>query len=241
MAKSITASVGMGGVNRSTDTITIQQLLNNVSPYDGGPSPPLVVDGICGPKTKAAIQNFQLKQFGWSGADGRVDPGQQTLERLNLFDRGVTPPPPPPPEPVGTDFFLIRMGSKKVVAGEDKDLFFLIVDIVNNRDAVYWLQPSGGRMTTEKPPAGTTFSGSGGRFQLNTARAVSKLDCPAAWFSREHNGLVTSRLVLFFSGQGVTIPMNHHLIGPGGVISPGTGGASVSTAIAGDLRFVEYR
>lgn len=87
MAATITASVGSaGGMNRAPDVLTVQRLLNQVPPVSGGPTPPLVADGVCGMKTKAAIQKFQLQQFGWSGADGRVDPGGRTHQRLNDFD-----------------------------------------------------------------------------------------------------------------------------------------------------------
>ncbi len=68
--------------NLSIDVFEVQRALNRFSPADGGPNPPLVVDGICGPKTIAAIRGFQLKKFGWSGADGVVDPGQQTERAL---------------------------------------------------------------------------------------------------------------------------------------------------------------
>lgn len=91
MAKSISASVGrQAGKNRADDVITIQQLLDQVPLDSGGPVPALKVDGICGPKTGDAIQKFQLKHFGWKLADGRVDPGGPTLEKLNEFD---TPAP----------------------------------------------------------------------------------------------------------------------------------------------------
>lgn len=87
MASMITASVGAaGGVNRFNDVGTVQRLLNQVPPFSGGPTPPLQPDSKCGPKTIAAIQKFQIQQFGWSGADGRVDPNGQTLRRLNDFD-----------------------------------------------------------------------------------------------------------------------------------------------------------
>lgn len=79
----INAPVGIGGANMSQDVITIQKALNGVFSADGGASPPLVVDGFCGQKTKNAIQQFQLKQFGWSGADGKINPGGQTIRRLN--------------------------------------------------------------------------------------------------------------------------------------------------------------
>lgn len=77
----------MGGANRRPDVATVQELLNRVSPSRGGPAPPLDVDGLCGPLTIRAIQEFQLHHFGWSGADGRVDPGRRTIRKLNEFDR----------------------------------------------------------------------------------------------------------------------------------------------------------
>lgn len=96
MIRTLSASVGAkGGVNRNNDVITVQELLNGVSPDQGGPTPPLAVDGLCGPLTKKAIQSFQLQQFGWSGADGRVDPGHQTIARLNELSTagaGIQPP-----------------------------------------------------------------------------------------------------------------------------------------------------
>ena len=96
MARTISASVGaMGGINRANDVITVQELLNGVTPAQGGPAPSLAVDGICGPLTKKAIQAFQLEHFGWKGADGRVDPGQQTLAKLNELSTGGPPGVPP--------------------------------------------------------------------------------------------------------------------------------------------------
>jgi hypothetical protein len=37
MSKTITASVGINGKNKKPDVETVQQLLNNVPPSDGGP------------------------------------------------------------------------------------------------------------------------------------------------------------------------------------------------------------
>jgi peptidoglycan hydrolase-like protein with peptidoglycan-binding domain len=79
----ISASVGTNGVNTAADVQTIQQMLNSVPPDEGGPDPVLKPDGISGPKTNGAIQKFQVQQFGWGMADGRVDPGGRTLRRLN--------------------------------------------------------------------------------------------------------------------------------------------------------------
>jgi hypothetical protein len=88
----ITASVGISATNLANDVSVIQDALNRVSPDQGGPSPLLVIDGACGPKTKNAIQQFQLKQFGWSGADGKINPGGQTITRLNVLVGGTGRP-----------------------------------------------------------------------------------------------------------------------------------------------------
>lgn len=83
----LTASVGrMGGVNRPDDVTKVQRLLNRVPVTEGGPKVPLAVDGICGPKTINAIQTFQLRHFGWKGADGRVDPHGPTLAKLDEYN-----------------------------------------------------------------------------------------------------------------------------------------------------------
>lgn len=95
---SITASVGrLGGVNRRDDVITVQELINKVPQNSGGPVTLLKTDGICGQKTINAIQRFQLQHFGWSGADGRVDPTGQTLLKLNEFNGTEAPVPNPFP------------------------------------------------------------------------------------------------------------------------------------------------
>ncbi len=248
MAKTISASVGRGGVNRQADTVTIQELLNRVPVSSGGPTPLLDVDGLCGPITTSAIQNFQLKQWGWALADGRVDPAGPTLARLNDFDTpGITPVPPVPLPvelPKGTNFGIFRMGSEKVVTSEDRYLFFYVLDVANNLAAVYWLKPALRPKTTLTPPPGHTFAGSGGVFHVNVPRSITELGCPAAWMSTESVGShqVTSKLVLFYPDSPAQVPMNHHLIGPGGMVSspPGSTGGG-STSIAGDLIFIERR
>jgi hypothetical protein len=84
--------VGQGGANVYDDVFDIQYALDQVAPIDGGPSPQLVIDGKCGPKTIGAIRDFQKKHFGWQGCDGRIDPGKQTLAKLNqLRNRNVFP------------------------------------------------------------------------------------------------------------------------------------------------------
>ena len=77
----ISASVGRGGANRADDVRTIQSALNSQDPIDGGPDIKLVVDGLVGPLTIAAIEKYQRRQLGW--ADGRVDTDGPTIHALN--------------------------------------------------------------------------------------------------------------------------------------------------------------
>jgi hypothetical protein len=73
-------SVGVAGVNRPDDSKLIQMLLNAVPTTHGGPSTKLVVDGLVGQRTIAAIRNYQLKQLYFS--DGRVDVGGKTIRSI---------------------------------------------------------------------------------------------------------------------------------------------------------------
>lgn len=83
----ISKPVGQGPLarNLSDDVKTIQDALNQVTVKGepGGPMPFLVVDGIKGPKTQAAILKFQKIQVKAIRADGTVEPGKQTILRLN--------------------------------------------------------------------------------------------------------------------------------------------------------------
>ncbi len=79
---SITMSVGSKGSNRVADVKAIQELINK-SLSKIAPTKALVVDGVCGNKTIAAIKEFQRKVCGFSSPDGRVDPGKTTLNVLN--------------------------------------------------------------------------------------------------------------------------------------------------------------
>ncbi len=76
-------SVGRNGRNLRDDVVQIQDALNRVGPVNGGPVIPLVVDGFVGPKTVKAIEDFQRAQFPGKFPDGRIDPGQRTVGRLN--------------------------------------------------------------------------------------------------------------------------------------------------------------
>src|SRR5258708_2086262 len=75
----ISQPVGQGQFARNLldDVRTIQEALNQVTVEGlaGGPIPLLAVDGIKGPKTQAAIFNFQQFQVQGINPDGLVEPG----------------------------------------------------------------------------------------------------------------------------------------------------------------------
>ena len=81
----ISKPVGQGQLARNLpdDVKIIQEALNRVTVMGvvGGPMPFLAVDGIKGPKTQAAILNFQRVQVKSINADGLVEPGKQTILR----------------------------------------------------------------------------------------------------------------------------------------------------------------
>jgi peptidoglycan hydrolase-like protein with peptidoglycan-binding domain len=77
----IIQSVGEGGANQKKDVAVVQLLLNRVRSLRGVPSERLVADGIVGPKTIAAIREFQ-QEF-TDVVDGRVDPHNATITKLN--------------------------------------------------------------------------------------------------------------------------------------------------------------
>ncbi len=77
MASIIFASVGQGGANAPADVRVVQRLLND---YIGGKGRLLDVDGVCGPKTLAAITQFQKDVTGI--VDGRIDPKGRAIKKL---------------------------------------------------------------------------------------------------------------------------------------------------------------
>jgi peptidoglycan hydrolase-like protein with peptidoglycan-binding domain len=96
----ITASVGKDGTNKPQDVILIQVFLNQVAPDNGGADPDLKVDGLMGPSTQAAIDEFQRHHQ--LGSDGRIDPNGRVLAKINeLIAASVILPTTPPPPLLG--------------------------------------------------------------------------------------------------------------------------------------------
>ena len=97
----ISLSVGLRSPNLPIDVTKIQNALNRISPDDGGPAVPLIPNGICDSKTVEVIQKFQLRHFGWSGADGIINPNGQTIAKINavLSSPYIKPPSYEPDAP----------------------------------------------------------------------------------------------------------------------------------------------
>lgn len=77
----LSAPVGQGAVNKWSDVVLVQQLLNQ----RGGlisQLPPLRTDGVAGPATISAIIEFQRCAVGLANPDGRIDPGGPTWQVL---------------------------------------------------------------------------------------------------------------------------------------------------------------
>ena len=76
----IGASVGKGGVNDLADVIVVQHLLNDW--LGAGGQPPLSPDGDCGPRTIAAITQYQAKVLAFPKPDGLISPAGRTWTAL---------------------------------------------------------------------------------------------------------------------------------------------------------------
>lgn len=104
MARSISKSVGRGGVNRRPDVLTVQKLINaNLGKLT--PLAPLEEDGLNGPKTIGAITEFQRRVVRMSKPDGRVDPGGKTLRTLNQGAPASSEPEVEPTPPANVSGF----------------------------------------------------------------------------------------------------------------------------------------
>ena len=91
MAISISNLVGPKpqGVNLPEDVLKIKKALNQISIANGGlleALPNLKLDetnGIFDQKLLEAIQRFQIRHFGWSGADCKIYPNGVTIGKIN--------------------------------------------------------------------------------------------------------------------------------------------------------------
>jgi peptidoglycan hydrolase-like protein with peptidoglycan-binding domain len=77
--KTMVASVGHGGLNRTDDVRLVQELLNR---HMQPPQRPLVIDGVMSPRTIAAIEAFQRRVLHLHRPDGCIQPGDPTMVAL---------------------------------------------------------------------------------------------------------------------------------------------------------------
>lgn len=258
MARTISATVGLKATNRNADVLTIQDMLNRVPVDQGRPKPILKLDGLCGNKTKTAIQKFQLHHFGWSGADGRVDPDGQTLVKLNdLQPSQPAPPhtvPPKPPIVRHTHFMLIQPGTIGTPMDDPGDFFFRVMAGSNddassprsfhiNEIALYWLGKPG-----LAPRRVKTFLRTGrvpaSLLQVKSpGLTLQELNCPANFSTREiGGGKLSSSMTLFFkptgpnSRTGAKVKMHRHLSEP----PPKNVGPGVSYHHPGEFQFIRH-
>lgn len=87
--KTLVASVGHGGLNRTDDVRLVQELLNRqLQP----PQSPLVVDGVMSPRTIVAITAFQRRVLNMHRPDGCIQPGDCTIAALmRQMEQNSTP------------------------------------------------------------------------------------------------------------------------------------------------------
>lgn len=214
MPRSISAPVGIGSPNRADDVRTIQELVNKV-PLDQGGLPDdkkLVVDGICGPKTQDAISKFQLKHFGWKGADGKIEPGKQTLAKLNDFDKPIPSAPvvPPKPKPTSKQFILQFVNKGNFIGVFAKDRFLQVTLVPTQERAIYWLG------TGPRPsPVPTQFEGAPTLMKTGREHIVDELGGTAIYKSKSDGKSAQSEMVLAIAdGDNVRTRMNAHFVEP---------------------------
>jgi hypothetical protein len=216
MPRSISAPVGLSSPNYPSDVKTVQELLNKVPQHQGGlpPDKKLATDGACGSKTRDAISKFQLKHFGWSGADCKVEPNKQTLAKLNSFDTGpgggaAPPPPPPKPQPKSKQFLLQFVNKGNVIGVLMKDRYLLVTLVPTQEQAIYWLG-------TGNPPSPipSKFEGVGSLMQLTQARKVDELQGIGMYTSKADGKFAKSEMVLTIGSEVVRTQMNAHFVEP---------------------------
>ena len=124
-------------VNLPDDVRVIQSALNEQDVASGGPSVKLDVDGLIGPLTIAAIENYQRRQLGWS--DGRVDPDGPTIHALDGGGSGLVPPekggkkkPPPKATPSQNKAFIEKVGGLLPRARHWVDIALLKIDMASD-------------------------------------------------------------------------------------------------------------
>lgn len=104
--KDINQAVGNRAPNQIADVRTVQKLLN-LSAHRLIPCLPIAEDGDCGPITIGMISQFQKRVLKLKRPDGRVDPGKNTIKKLNEVSHSNKPKTPSTPSKV--DHLLVQV------------------------------------------------------------------------------------------------------------------------------------
>lgn len=234
MDRKILKSVGIRGVNLYEDVANVQDLLNRVAPKPGGPSPLLKVDGLCGPKTKTAIQRFQLQHFGWKLADGRVDPGGVTLKKLNEVTRG----------PAITNTFMLFHGKKKgqhLRRDRPGDWFFLIehvASVIPFPKAIFWFGARG-RAPVNRPAPVHFVANPWVIFRTSRPCKLPELSGAGAIRRQTQKHIPQVDFTLYATAP--SHPVRFDFPVPGGMDPDETVGPGIVVYDIADFTFTEYR
>ena len=192
----IASAVGrQPALNSLKDQKTVIDLLNRVLPEDGGPAraiPQAERPGVASPELIAAIVQFQTKNVPASFRDGRVDPHEATIRKLNELARSFFPVDPlvfPKDDPVVfsqpieptpvqkrlSDSFKIRLlgslsGGVSALAGDTQ--YFHIWDPANGVASVYFRAAAGAQLPIPKLPGSFTIPGPWNSFTTKKPRNV---------------------------------------------------------------------
>jgi hypothetical protein len=225
MARSITASVGVGGFNRPGDVSTVQDLLNLVPAVKGGPSSFINVDGLCFGKSQSAIKRFQRVALGMAAPDGRVDPNGATLQKLHTFERLGS-----------TRFTISRFELRALPNGRTTataDRFYEISPVGSPRRMIYFCSLSTDRISRPLETL-ATIGGRAGEATTFTTRLVHSI---AGFQSAQaldsevstNAGNVRIALSLTLPGDALTLILSHQWIIP-------TSEPGVQSNLRGQLR-----
>jgi hypothetical protein len=204
--RDINNSVGNLGRNLHDDVVAVQEMLNDVPMAEGGSYTKLKVDGACRDRTIGAIQKFQLHHFGWSGADGLVEPQKQTHRKLNEYYGANLK---------STQFTITRSVVDRIgaeweweVVQSEQEWYYKVEDNSGSRAAIYWhgIRP----LATLVKPRPAMFRGRPIHFNIKTpgGARVTDLSCNAIYATREEGWLVTSHLILSYLTGAVALQMD---------------------------------
>jgi hypothetical protein len=207
----IRGSVGMYAgkqcYNFRTDQHTVQDLLNRIPEAKGGAGGSLkdpIVDRKISRNLLDAILRFQRANR--CVTDGHVDPDQQTIRLLNQIvaetPKPIAPPAPaPPPERTSTRFALHSRTDKAGTAVND--WLFEVIDLINNRDAVYLFSYAG----ANPGPIPLKFDGRLSVFNTRGPEVLTRLDCDGVFGTFDHGQGPHSLLVLALPTGSIQINM----------------------------------